>query len=240
MRGKPLLILILTVVAIGFLLWLAFRPQPGRDEAEVIVRSDVDSTRIWQMRFDSLHLRSISRDSAIQRDSIEEIQQEAKARTLLKNLVQIRVELAQAAGVRDSLREYARLDTFQTNLHLTDSFRIDRLVRQRDALRLDRDEWKRFSADLRIENVRLTKDILRLGSLARDRCQYLFITVPCPKIVIGPTGAVNATGHVTAGLGVTAGFPLSLKKEQRPSRMADPIVSEMELVPSAERYPTAR
>lgn len=236
-------LLSIVLAALGVLtLWWIFGRSRGNGEIDQIVTADRDSSVIWKARIDSLAKASSMRDSAMYRDSVQESQLHLRVVALGNRIADLHVKLGVVTEARESLRVYIQLDTFHTNRHEADSNRIFLLKRTIDTLKIDRAKWKEYAVLLNRENARLTKDIFRLGQIAKQSCDLLIVHIPCPELVVGPGASVSATGHVQAGLQVTGGIPIHFgKRAKPPSRSPSPstvpshpelpVVSPAELVP---------
>jgi hypothetical protein len=239
--AKSLILVVLVVAAIVFLLWLGFRQRGSSEEIDRTVNADKDSAALNQRRQDSLIELSRVRDSSVQRDSIEEGQASLSSRTLSDSISKLREKIRTLTNPLDSLRRYIQLDTFHTNRHKSDSIWIAALGRQRDTLKIDRNQWKRRAFLLFHENKRLTQDVIRLGEIGKQSCDLLIVHVPCPQLVLGGGGQVTPSGELSVGLQLTGGIPIRLGRGKartaRPvrvpvpetSRTLVPVVSELEL-----------
>lgn len=226
------------IVLIG--LWLVTRHRGGSEEIDRTVKTDKDSSAAWQARIDSITEASRARDSVAAEDSIAAEKFRLRSLALTKSLQETRLQLVNLATVEDSLRIYTRLDTLHENRHTADAERILVLQRQADVFRLDRDDWKRAATKLQLENVRITQDLIRVGEIAKQSCDLLIVHVPCPQLVLGAGGQLAPSGHVSAGLQLTAGIPIRLGKKKAPAAQllqpqsaspssSLPVVSDLEL-----------
>jgi len=245
MRGQKgalkhnLLVIVGLAAVCAALAWWFLRTDRGSREIDRIVSQDRDSLAANQARVDTLIERSSSRDSSIRRDSIFERQLELQSRAARIRLRQLADSLRMAAkNAVDSIGIYIQRDTFHSNRAKADSLRIAYLARQRDSLKIDRNEWRRSTLRLLQENRRITNDLIAVKNLAKNSCELLFIHVRCPEIVVGPSLGVSAQGSFHAQpLAVSVGIPLRLGGKKAPSPRqpvrvlpdsALPVVSDLE------------
>lgn len=240
--SKPnVFILIVLAIVLGALAWWFLSGTSREGKIDRIVTADVDSSAVWQARVDSLLEQSRVRDSIAAEDSVVNEQVKLRSMALAQSLSETRSKLRNLTEARDSLAVYIRLDTLHQDRETADSVRILILQRQANVIRIDRDAWKRSTLALQKENARVTQDLIRVRDLGQQRCNLLFIHLPCPQVVVGPAAGVSSSAELQFSVvAVTVGIPLRLGHgKPKTARYATPVppVSEAPVVSDLERQP---
>jgi len=209
---KWLLLLGLAVVGAVFVAQNCF--GPGRSdrqaEADSLRTAHQESLAVWTKRVDSLSNLSGRRDSTFSRDSMEEAIADSIGHLAGNRIAKLRQQLGLLTEVRDSNRVLVTIVSEQDARFSADSLVKISLRRQRDSMRIDRNDWKRAAGGLLAQVRRDSITIDRLVEMVKDECSYLIVKGPCPKVVVGPGVGAGPDGVHVSYLSITAGIPIRL------------------------------